>query len=402
MCASAGWKHSKPLQYAGKASDLALGIPQKYFSDERLKEMGDLVAHSIVRGGQPRVFPIWRYAYGGFLLANESMLKEAGFDDEQIRKSGWTIDQFRAAAKAMTRDLDGDGKPDVWGFGAALVHLPHLFLNEFGPGIWGPDVARNQLLAYDASMRRWTIHPKLTEQQVEQVFLLFHQLINVDKSWNPAYLGMSFAEILDDVTMQRRLGMTFAETPLAPRLRAEIWESNNRLGVRQPPLSDLTVIWMPTARLGDRPVPRAGVMGFSVFKQIPYKGDVHTNNAMRVAYFLTHPTHLARSQLRQFRHLPPDPAQFGEIFPELLHADDRWVKFYNELMNSGIPVVGQVPAPGDPAAAQYASLSTKVDQWLTREGMDYLQQVIYQKITPHEGATQFFNRLKAVAEEREH
>jgi hypothetical protein len=139
-------------------------------------------------------------------------------------------------------------------------------------------------------------------------------------------------------------------------------------------------------------------MGFSVMKQIPFKGDAHTENAMRVAAFLTHPVHLARSQLRQFRHLPPDPKQFGEIFPELMHGDDPWVKFYNAVMDSDVAVVAKAPAPGEPGAAQFAELSYKVNEWLGRDGMNYLQQVIYQKMTAQDGAAKFFAELKALAQ----
>lgn len=32
-------------------------------------------------------------------------------------EAGWTWDEFRAAAAALTRDTDGDGTPDTWGFG---------------------------------------------------------------------------------------------------------------------------------------------------------------------------------------------------------------------------------------------------------------------------------------------
>jgi ABC-type glycerol-3-phosphate transport system substrate-binding protein len=385
------------LQYSGKSADLAVPIPDRYLPAARLNEMGDAARRSIMRDGHPTVFPIWRYVYGGFILANNTMLKQAGVDDEQIRQHGWTFAEFRAAAKAMTRDVDGDGKPDTWGFGAALVHLPHLFLNEFGPGVWGKEVTEKGFLDYDAKAGHWTIHPSLTEAQIEQVFDLFDQLINVDKSWNPAYLGMTFAEIIDDVTLRQKLGMTFGETPWTPRMRADIWAANQALGAHQPPLAELTDIWMPTARARDRPVPRAGAMGFSVFKQSPYKGDVHTENAMRVAAFITNPVHLARSQLRQFRHLPPASREFGEIFPELLHADDPWVKFYNDVMNSGVPMVPFAPPAGSPQAPGYGPLRVKVDQWLARQGNDYLQQVVYRRRTPHEAAVRFFDDLHALA-----
>jgi hypothetical protein len=391
-----GMQTLESLQYSGKATDLAAPIPSKYFSAERLEAMGTTVQRSILRGGKPTIFPIWRYSYGGIILANNEMLRQAGFDDAQIRAHGWTIAQFREAARRMTRDTDGDGKPDTWGFGAALVHLEHLFLDEFGPGIWGKEITRNNLLGYDAAAKRWTIHPALTEDQIEQAFALFDDLINVDKSWNASYLGMSFGEILDDLTVHRRLGMTFGETPWVPRLRREIWQTNVALGAHQPEPPELSAVWMPTARAGDRPVPRAGVMGFSVLKQNPYKGDAHTDRAMRVALFLTHPVHLARSQIRSFRHLPPDSKAFGEIYPELLHSDDPWVKFYNQVMDSDIPVVAEAPAPNDPSVSQLSALRTKVDQWITRQGMQYLQQVIFRKLTPHEGAVRFFRELKAL------
>ena len=134
-------------------------------------------------------------------------------------------------------------------------------------------------------------------------------------------------------------------------------------------------------------------MGFSVLKQIPYKGDVHTDHAMQVAYFLTHPVHLARSQVRSFRHLPPDPKAFAEIYPELMHRDDPWVQFYNQVMDSNTPITPDPSPPGDPQ--QLAAMHVKVDQWMAKQGMEYLQEVIYQKLTPREGAEKFFHDLKA-------
>ena len=89
------------LQYTGKASDLAVPIPPKYFPADRLAEMGPIVQAAVMHDGKPTIFPIWRYVYGGFILANNQMLKgDAGYDDAEIRKNGWTIDQFRDAASA--------------------------------------------------------------------------------------------------------------------------------------------------------------------------------------------------------------------------------------------------------------------------------------------------------------
>ena len=228
------------------------------------------------------------------------------------------------------------------------------------------------------------------------MFVLFHQLINVDKSWNPATLGMSFSEIIDEVTVHRRLGMTFGETPWSPRLRTEIWQANQMLGVRQPSPPPLTSVWMPgEPQPGKKELLAPGSWAFHS-QAIPYPAMLIPTMPCAVAFFVTHPVHQARWQVCTFRHLPPDPQRFAEIYPELLHSDDRWVKFYNEVMDSGLPVVSDAPGPEEPSAAQYASLRSKVDLWLAKEGMDYLQQVIYQKMTPEEGARRFFHDLKAM------
>jgi len=379
------------LEFTGKSSDVSVPIPARYFPDAELQRMSPVIRKSLApdSNGRPRIFPVWRYAYGGFLLCNNDMLKAAGYNDDQIRAHGWTVDQFRDACRKMTHG-------NQYAFGAALIHVEHLFLNEFGPGIWGREITRNSLLGYNPTLHKWTIHPDLTEDQICRNFLLFHQLINVDKTWDRATLSMNLSEILDDVAVHRRLAMTFGEVAWAPRLRMEIWRANEMLGNKQPEPPPLTSIWMPATAPGQKGTPLAGVMGFSVMKQDPYRGDAHTENAMRVAFFLTHPVNLARSQIRTFRHLPADPKAFGEIYPELLHSDDKWVKFYNEVMDSDLPVISDAPSPGEEGAAQYAALRARVDQWLARQGMDYLQQVIYQKLSPEEGARKFFHELKAL------
>lgn len=379
------------LQYSGKTQDLSIPIPPKYFPDSRLAEFTPTLRKALEpdANGRPRIFPIWRYAYGGIILANNDMLKAAGFNDQQIRDHGWTIDQFRQACQRMTHD-------GHYGFGAALVHLEHLFLNEFGPGIWGRDVTRNNLLAYDPQQHRWRIHPALTEEQIYRVFDLFNNLINVDKSWDPATLSMGIGEIIDEITVQRTLGMTFGEVPWVPRLRMDIWKENMAMGVNQPPPPPLTAIWMPAEIPGQKGTPIAGVLGFSVMKQVPDKGETHTDDALKVALFLTHPVHQARFQIRTFRHLPPEPKEFAQIYPELMHSDDPWVKFYNQVMDSDIPVVSDTPQSGDPGYAQYGELRARVDQWLGKNGMDLLQQVIYRKISVHDGAAEFYRQLKAL------
>jgi len=373
------------LRYTGKSTNLGVSIPEEFFPRERLEEMGPIVEAAIVRDGRPTVYPVYRYCYGGVILANRRMLQEAGFDDERIRRDGWTYEDFLQAAKKMTQDLDGDGTPDVWGFGAALVHLDHLFLREFGPGAWGKDLTES-FFAWNERVKRWDVNPNLKEEHFLEVLRLFDRMFHKEKVWNPLLLGMDWNEIINELVVRERLGMTFGETPWVVKLRKEIWETEVRQGVRTGEPPDMTVLWMPTLKPGDRPVPQAGVLGFSIMKQAPYKGDAHTDNAIRVALFLTHPVLLARSQLRQFRHLPPEPLRFEKIYPELIDNDDPWVRFYNEIMDSEVPLVIRPKGMDTPDLERFHLLTNEFDRWFRKEGVEYIQQVVYGKLLPEEAA----------------
>ena len=394
-----GLEVAEPLQYSGKTSSLAVEIPEDIYPVESLEAMGPLVAQAGARDGKLFVFPLYRYLYGGFLMVNRTLLLEAGFDDEVIRRDGWTFEQFRQAAKSMTKDVDGDGTTDVWGFGASLKNLEQLLDIEFGPGIWGKEVARRGMLGYDEKTQRWVRHSNLSEDDIYQAFLLFHQLHNVDKTWNPQTLSSTIFELHDEVDVHQRLGMAFCSVPWMPKMRKETWDLEVRQGVEKPhPFPDLTAVWMPTLRAGDRPSPIGGVYGLSVLRQEPYKGDAHTRNACRVALYLTHPVHLARSQLRSFRHLPPDPQRFGAIFPELIDLEDPWVRFYNEAVDSGYwhARVAQFSDMLNLPAFQQVLLEKT--NWLRRKGLGYLEEVIYEKSTPREAARRFHIELKQVVD----
>ena len=398
VCTS-GFETLQALESSGKSLDLAAPIPEDILPVEQLKAMGPVVERSALRNGKPYVFPLYRYCYGGVMLANRTMLMEAGYDDDEIRRNGWTFDQFRDACKRMTKDLDGDGKTDIWGYASALSHMEHLLLNEFGPAIYGKEIATAQFLGYDEQTKRWTRHPGLTEDHFYQLCLLYHQLINVDKSWNPNYLSMTTYELLDEIITQQKLGMMFGSIPWAPKVYKDIWDLEVKQGVKKPnPFPDLTTFWTPTLRKGDWPSPSAGVYGLSVLKQTPYKGDTHTRNACRVALFLTHPVHLARSQMRFFRHLPPEPERFGKIFPELIDMNDRWVKYYNEVMESGHWHTLGVDSATAPDFTAYQAVNMEVINWLRKTGYGVMEQVIYQKITPEEGGRRLFVGIKEAAD----
>jgi multiple sugar transport system substrate-binding protein len=66
------------------------------------------------------------------LFYNTEMFKAAGLD---VNKPPKTWDEFLVYAKKLTRDTDGDGKIDQWGFGTVGAKSPG-FSMRFGPFIW--------------------------------------------------------------------------------------------------------------------------------------------------------------------------------------------------------------------------------------------------------------------------
>jgi multiple sugar transport system substrate-binding protein len=79
------------------------------------------------------------------IFYNRTMLQRAGVKDPWADGKGdWTIEDLYAAAKAVTRDLDGDGQLDQWGLSAAFG------VSEAGPFTWtrGGDVADFEKMQY--------------------------------------------------------------------------------------------------------------------------------------------------------------------------------------------------------------------------------------------------------------
>ena len=79
--------------------------------------------------------------------------------------------------------------------------------------------------------------------------------------------------------------------------------------------------------------------------------------------------------------------------------DQHLIEGYAHPILIPIPATGapQLRAPGQrlnrghrPGPQQSVAVHAKVDQWMAKHGMKYLQEVIYQKFTPHERAEKFF------------
>ncbi len=135
------------------------------------------------------------------LFYNTNMFKAAGLDPNNPPK---TWDEFLVYAQKLTRDTDGDGKVDQWGFGTVGAKSPG-FSMRFGPFIWShgadyltPDLKRSALNTSEANdafrlfVELYTKHkvvpPGLTAMNPQEVRTQFAQkkvAMILGSGWTP-------------------------------------------------------------------------------------------------------------------------------------------------------------------------------------------------------------------------
>lgn len=114
----------------GLAADLKPFIDEEGpgFLDQWIEGSFDLV----IKGDQ--VFGMPEENMPVCLVYNQDLYRIAGLDPDG---PPGTREEFLEYAKKLTRDTDGDGKTDQWGFGMIGAKTPALFL-RFDPWFWGP------------------------------------------------------------------------------------------------------------------------------------------------------------------------------------------------------------------------------------------------------------------------
>ncbi len=135
------------------------------------------------------------------LFYNTNMFKAAGLDPNNPPK---TWDEFLVYSQKLTRDTDGDGKVDQWGFGTVGAKSPG-FSMRFGPFIWShgadyltPDLKRSALNTSEANdafrffVELYTKHkvvpPGLTAMNPQEVRTQFAQkkvAMILGSGWTP-------------------------------------------------------------------------------------------------------------------------------------------------------------------------------------------------------------------------
>ncbi|UCD80872.1 MAG: sugar ABC transporter substrate-binding protein, partial [Desulfobacterales bacterium] len=124
------------------------------------------------------------------LFYNSEMFKAAGLDPD---KSPKTWDEFLVYAQKLTRDTDGDGKVDQWGFGTVGAKSPGFSL-RFGPFIWsyGADYLTPDMK-----------HSALDTPEAKAAFAFFVELYTKYKVVPPGLTAMNPQEVRTQLAQKK-------------------------------------------------------------------------------------------------------------------------------------------------------------------------------------------------------
>ena len=124
------------------------------------------------------------------LFYNTEMFKAAGLNPDKPPK---TWKQFLSYAKKLTRDTNGDGKIDQWGFGTVGAKSPGFSL-RFGPFIWsfGADYLTED-------MKR----SALDSREAKQAFAFFVELYTRHKVVPPGLTSMNPQEVRTQMAQEK-------------------------------------------------------------------------------------------------------------------------------------------------------------------------------------------------------
>ncbi len=226
------------------------------------------------------------------------------FEEAGIEKPPVTQEEFLVAAKKLTKDLDGDGQPDQWGFAITDTHLVGTsILYQFGGGLLTPDMKQS---AMDSPETRAGVDYML-------------KLINDYKVCPPpgasdAWMGFQTGKIamapqgiwmIDSLEKQKDLRYAAAPFPLMGPKKA-VWAGSHNLAIpakisarRKDAawklikfLSDNSLDW---AKGGQVPV-RTHVLESKEFQSLP----VQSQFAKQLAYVQYEPFSLLINQMGTF------------------------------------------------------------------------------------------------------
>jgi multiple sugar transport system substrate-binding protein len=130
-----------------------------------------------------KIYGIPSCASTRMLIYREDLLNEAGLEVPT------TWEDLRTAAKTLTKDKDGDGKIDVYGFAFCSSSDISRGPQEFGVYLYSVDHGEFAI----QKDNKWV--PGFSVEQAEKVYQLYYDLMFVDKSVPPYSVGWGWQEL---------------------------------------------------------------------------------------------------------------------------------------------------------------------------------------------------------------
>lgn len=265
-----------------------------------------------------------------------------------LKAAGCTVpvtwNDLRKTAKAMTKDTDGDGKTDVYGFAfcssSKAVRGPQefsVFLNSVDHGE----------LAVEKD-GKWI--PGFTPDQVEKVFQLYYDLLFVDKSvppysvgweWDeldPSFASGSVAMVMDGAWIQQRIDGGY---------KPETWKTASF------PYCSNPATYMEVK-----------VEGVGKFSKYP-------KETMKFLEWL-----YGRDNMVAITQTDNLPSRSDAVDSPLWVPDSTWKETFLKNVKYGFSF------PSIPLGPVFEST------------MKYTQKVLYKQLTPHQAAAGFYNDTK--------
>ncbi len=377
-----------PGRGAGLASADSLTIPDKYFTKDERLGMGAAVIGSVSIPGRGIVVWPWHLYIGGIstMIANEDILREAGFDPNKIRKNGWTIKQFLELGSKVVKDLNGDGKPDRWLF--YPVNSDHMRI-----GIFPVYLSKKRPL-----LEQWTLDyffdtktGKLKDPELlHRAFQYLYDLVHKYKYAPAAAVSKSMGDASDAF-----LRGELAFVANGPDYLSTVKEHNRMVleGQIKGKVIHAGIVPMPYLNEpGHGPIrPGLAVYGFYNFKQNPYKGDEHTKHVMEFCDFITNIVFQPILAAEGF--MSPDRRLFATRYAmaaNLYDTNDPSVRYWlNDMRNNALPSLSQYACVAFTKAFREAK-----GKWFHDSFIPALEGMIAGKLTADEA----FNEVKVAAE----
>lgn len=248
------------------------------------------------------------------LYYNEKLFREAGIVDAAGRaKPPATLDEFLDAARKLTRDADGDGRPEQWGFAFTWLRTNWItFISQFGGSILTPDLrasAINQPANVEATqlmadmITRYRIAPK---PEGFDSWMGFRQ--------GRVAMAIEGIYMLSSLEEQKGLAYAGAPVPLFGRKQAAWGGSHILCMPRDLPTSRARTAWRFMRYLSDHS------LDWAAGGQIPVRASL-----------LRHPRFRAMRVQREFaRELP------YVVFEPASHKSTEIMPFYDAAIEASL------------------------------------------------------------------